>query len=218
MLYRRKRKKGRIVFAICLLLLLVGFTYGYISNNKPLNKPDNISELDDNNDKDVRKVNENKVVEDSKREDDETGKGDVLERGNKVKVDSEIVFNTYYVKTGGIDTKKTRIPITMSGATLNEFREYIEDNYGDWSLRSISVESASLFKQIDGYQPNHFIIQNMDGYIAIYKINEAGEKELYEKTEISISTLSEIDKKKLDKGIFLKSLEEVYSVIEDYSS
>ena len=96
--YRRKRKKGRIVFAICLLLLLVGFTYGYISNNKPLNKPDNISELADNNEKDVRKVNENKVVEDSKREDDETGKGDILERGNKVKVDSEIVFNTYYVK------------------------------------------------------------------------------------------------------------------------
>jgi len=229
MFYKKKRKRGRLVLSICILLLLAGFTYGYISNSKPQNKPNNISSLTENKKTEINnKLKTEKDKEEDKEKDTEESTSqedtDVAAQREEnstlgiVNENSQIIFNTYYVKTGEVDTKKTNIPINIVGATLNEFKSYIESNYSDWKIRSVSTESASLFKQIDGYKPNNYIIQSKDGYIVIYKINESGEKELYEKTNISTSTLSETDKKKLEKGIFVKTLEDVYNIIEDYSS
>ena len=45
MFYQKKKKRGRVVLAICVLLLLAGFTYGYMSNKQPQEKPHNIAEL-----------------------------------------------------------------------------------------------------------------------------------------------------------------------------
>lgn len=224
MFYKKKRKTGRVVVLLCVLLLFAGFTYGYMANNKPLdkqplNKPQDISKL----------PKKNYISKTNTESDGKTGEEDISETAQnddnkpdetlkEVNEESEIVLNTQYLKTGKIDTKKVKIPITVVGASLNEFKAYIESNYSDWIIKSISTKSASLFKQVNGYNPNYFIIQNEDGYIAVYKINEAGEKELYEATDISISTLSEMDKKKLDEGITAKSLEELYKIMEDYSS
>lgn len=219
MFYKKKKKTGRVVVLLCVLLLFAGFTYGYMANNKPLNRPQDISKLPKNND--IIKNNpigNKKINEGAIDEIAQNGEKGINETLKEVNEESEIVFNTHYLKTGKIDTRKIKIPITVVGASLNEFKSYVESNYSDWKIKSISTRSASLFKQVDGYNPNYFIIQNKDGYIAVYKINEAGEKELYEVTDISISTLSEMDKKKLDEGIIAKSLEELYKIIEDYSS
>lgn len=223
MYYKKRKNRGGIVFVVCILLLLAGFTYGYISSNKTLNKPQDISKIEDNtktekdNPTTNNKVNEKIQNEDTSevvKNDDDANPDSIGE----VNEDSEIVFNTYYVKTGDVDTKKAKIPVKVIGANLKEFKEYIEKNYEGWKLRSISTESASLFRQVDGYNPNYYFIQNKDGYIAVYKINESGEKVLYEETDISISTLSETDKKKLNEGILAKSKEELFRIIEDYSS
>lgn len=219
MFYKKKKKTGRIVVLLCVILLFAGFTYGYMANNKPLNRPQDISKLPKidgrvkNNPKGNDTVNQGDIDETPK-----SGEKDIHETLKEVNEESEIVFNTYYLKTGKIETKKIKIPITVVGASLNEFKSYIESNYSDWKINSISTRAASLFKQVDAYNPNYFIIQNKDGYIAVYKINGVGEKELYEETDISISILSEMDKKKLDEGIIAKSLEELYKIIEDYSS
>lgn len=207
---------------VCILLLFAGFTYGYISNNKKLNRPQNISKTEDNS-----KIDKNNPTNNKNNEDLQGEAADIVIKNDEDKItnpneevneDSEIVFNTYYAKTGEVETKKAKIPVNVIGVNLNEFREYIESNYENWQLRSISTESASLFREVDGYNPNYYFVQNKDGYIVVYKIDESGKKVLYEETDISISTLSETDKEKLNKGILAKSQEELYRIIEDYSS
>jgi hypothetical protein len=210
---------------VCAILLFASFTYGYISNNKPLNKPQNIIQSTEENNINKKYPIDNKEGGGNKKikkegineysKNNESNVNDCLKEVNE---NSKIVFNTYYSKTGKMDTKQIDIPITIVGASLDEFKSYIKTNYSDWKINSISTKSASLFKEVDGYNPDYFIVQNKNGYITVYKINKAGEKELYEETDISISTLSEMDKKKLNEGIIAKDEEELYRIIEDYSS
>jgi hypothetical protein len=222
-LYKKKRKTGRVVVLLCGILLFAGFTYGYMSNNKPLNKPQNTSKLplSSNNNypgSNIKTRDDEKVNNEDSQETIENKEANINETMKVVNEESKIVFNTLYLKTGKTDTKKVEIPVTIVGANLNQFKEYIEDNYRDWEIKGVSLRTASLYKEIDGYNPNYFIIQNKDGYIAVYKINKEGKKEVYEVTDISISTLSEMDKLKLDKGIIAKNLEELYRIIEGYSN
>ncbi|SHK24044.1 BofC C-terminal domain-containing protein [Paramaledivibacter caminithermalis] len=225
MFYRKKKNRSRIVVLVCAILLFASFTYGYISNNKPLNKPQNIIQSTEENNINKKYPIDNKEGGGNKKikkegineysKNNESNVNDCLKEVNE---NSKIVFNTYYSKTGKMDTKQIDIPITIVGASLDEFKSYIKTNYSDWKINSISTKSASLFKEVDGYNPDYFIVQNKNGYITVYKINKAGEKELYEETDISISTLSEMDKKKLNEGIIAKDEEELYRIIEDYSS
>ncbi|WP_432665407.1 BofC C-terminal domain-containing protein [Wukongibacter baidiensis] len=222
MFYKKKRKRGRVVFLVCMLLIFAGFTYGYVSNNKPQVKPNpnDITKISDKDKINKEKDTGNKKGTESNTTDEVAQNGiensnDIMDKVNK---ETNIMLKTYYSKTGEMDTKKIQIPITIVGASLNEFKSYIESNYSDWKIRSVSTKSASLFKQVEGYKPNSFVIQSNDGYVVIYRINEAGEKEVYEKTSISLSLLSETDKRKMEDGITVRSLDDVYNIIEDYSS
>lgn len=224
MFYNKRKKRGRVVLLTCILLIFAGLTYGYVSNNEPQVKPNpnNIRKLPEKgkiNNEPVKKPNDEDLEQlGMNSEAAQNGVEEAVDTIAKVDEESNIILRTYYTKTGEIDTKKIGIPITIVGASLNEFKSYIESNYSDWVIREVSTKSASLFKQVDGYKPDNFIIQNKDGYIVIYKINQSGEKEIYEKTNISLSTLSETDKRKLEAGITVKTLDDVYNIIEDYSS
>lgn len=224
MFYQKKKRRGRAVLLVCALLIFAGFTYGYVSNNKPQIKPtpSDVSKLPEKDkiDKDGEKDTINKNTEESDTT-NEVGQNDVEEPKHivdTVNEDSNIILKTHYLKTGEIDTQKVRIPITIVGASLNEFKSYIESNYGEWNIRSVSTKSASLFKEVEGYKPNSFIVQSDEGYVAVFRINESGEKEVYEKTNISMSILSDADKRKMEEGITVRSLDDVYNIIEDYSS
>jgi len=219
--YKKRKKRGRVVLLVCVMLIFAGFTYGYVSNNKPQIKPNpnDISKSPEiNNERENNTGNKKGRESNTANEVTQNNVENAMETIDKVNKDSDIILKTYYAKTGEMDTKKIRIPITIVGASLNEFKSYIESNYSDWKIRSVSTKSASLFKQIEGYKPNSFIIQSNEGYIVIYRINESGEKEVYEKTSISLSILSDADKRKMEEGITVKSLDDVYNIIEDYSS
>lgn len=225
MFYQKKKRRGRAILAICVLLLFAGFTYGYMSNKQPQERPNNIAELSSNDKLETNNPVEpveadggKKNVDAEQEETDAESQGQDADLIDKVNDGTQIILNTHYLKTRETDTKKIKTPITLIGATLSEFEAYIKGNYKGWKVKALSANAASLYKEVDGYKPDSFIIQSKDGYIVIYKINKSGEKELYEETGISLSTLSETDKKKLDEGIYLKTIEDVYNIIEDYSS
>jgi len=228
MYYQRKKKKGRIVALFSIMLTFVALTYGYISNqNKPIEKPSDIPE------KDMIKNDDRILSQNTQNDEDAIDNIEKWEKNNQEALgentsiqdpiditndETQIILNTLYKQTGEIQKSISKVPITLAGITLDEFKEYIEKNYSDWKIKNISTVAAELFKEKDGLAPGHYIMQNKDGYIVIYKINELGEKELFEETDISLSVLSEADKNKLNKGIILKSLDEVMNIIEDYSS
>lgn len=228
MYYRRRKKKGRLIVAVCSLILFIGLVYGYVTNNnEPLNKPyegENTPESNiENNKKNSINAKQNtqeqtSQIEETSKEDTNIIESQERDTFNIVNKDTEIIFNTYFKKTGELETKKTKVPITLVGLQLDEFKNYIEENYSNWKIKNISTKSVALFIEKEGFVPNTYIVQNKDGYIVIYKINDSGEKVLYEETDIPISIMSEIDKRKLKEGIVVKNLDEAYKIVEDYSS
>ncbi len=221
MYYRRKRNKGKIIALSCCLLLFIGLVYGYLSNDKePLGMPYGIEEenkgIEEN---EVAKSNtdDNEARETSHENDDIVDSQETSD-DNLVSKNTQIIFNTYYTKTGDMIVSKVNVPVTLVGIRLSEFKNYIEDYYSTWKIRSISPGAVTLFQEKNGYTPNHFIIQEKEGFIVVYKINDNGEKILHYETDISLSLFNEIDRKKLTEGIVVKNFDDALSIIQDYSS
>lgn len=226
MYYRRKRNKGKNIVVFCLLLLIASLTYGYFMNQKePLTKPNEMEEnLSSKESESVRKEEPEELDEkDNISETSQSQEEDIVDsqegsRYNLITKDTEIIFNTYYKDSGDMTTVKTKVPVTIVGLDLREFKSYIEDYYDKWVIKSISTDAVTLFQEREGYAPNQFIVQERNGLIVIYKIDESGKKILHYETDISVSRFNEIDRKKLEKGIVVKSFDDALSIIQDYSS
>lgn len=229
MYYRRKRNRGRIIALSCFLLLFAGLVYGYLSNNKePLSKPygieeENIKEpLEDKSREKDQEISENNLEEseaqETSRENDDIVDSQETSDSNLTSPNTQIIFNTYYTKTGDMVVSKRDLPVTLVGLRLSEFKDYIDDYYSEWKIKSISPQEVTLFQEKDSYTPNQFIIQEKDGYIAVYRINDQGEKILHYETDIALSLFNEIDRRKLKEGIVVKNFDEALSIIQDYSS
>ncbi|MFA7412600.1 MAG: BofC C-terminal domain-containing protein, partial [Tissierellaceae bacterium] len=66
---------------------------------------------------------------------------------------------------------------------------------------------------------NHYVIGEKDGNIAIYRIDENGERKLETFfPDYPISLLMEIDQNKLIEGIVIDSQEELSDVLENFIS
>ena len=76
-----------------------------------------------------------------------------------------------------------------------------------------TLESAAAGTQEGGY--GLFYLKEADGYVMVY---ERDKKTLYEPTSILVSMLPENLRRQIAEGKFLKSQEELYSFLENYSS
>ncbi len=238
MYYRRRKSKKRLIVMFSGVLLFIALLYGYMSNNKPLERPENVE----------GKIHERKVAEENSKNNlientKEVDNQDIEERGNEgnenegdeenntiednndnqdytplVTENTEIIFDTLYTQTGEIERNRVKAPVTLVGTDLSDFKEYIENNYSSWKIKNISTKSVALYREKEGLTPNTYILKDKDGYIVVYKINSSGKEELVEETDISTTNLPEADKAKLNKGMKVKTLDEVESLIQDYSS
>ena len=73
-----------------------------------------------------------------------------------------------------------------------------------------------MYREYDTECGEHYIVRNKDGKIAIYRINENNEEELYEETEIAIDYLTETDKVNIQNGIRVNGNENLNQLIEDF--
>ncbi len=227
MYYRRRKNKKRLIVLVSSILMFIALGYGYVSNDKPLEKPGELG----------NKISEEDIVKDEEDISDlinntkEVDNQGIEKEGNEkeeaednqisttiVTENTEIVFDTYYNQTGEINRNSIKVPTPIIGMTLSEFRDYIESNYSDWRIKNISTKSVVLYKEKNSLMPNTYLIKNNEGYITIYKVNDDGEIEIFDETDISVNNLPNTDRTKLNKGIYVKTLEEVESLIEDYSS
>ena len=60
------------------------------------------------------------------------------------------------------------------------------------------------------------MLRDHDGIIAIYQINENGEEELLDETEISTEYLTQTDLIEIQNGLKINGLEELNKILEDY--
>jgi hypothetical protein len=166
---------------------------GQSNNENPLETPQSPEENQDFNTEET--INDNLVTEETK-----------------------LVFKTYYEKSRDTLTKEEKVPVVLIGEPLKNLQEYVASNYAGWSIRGISKDFIELYRVRETLSPNHYIVKEKNGFIAIFQMDDSGNAVLIDQTEIPIFGLGEIDQKKLKEGIPVKNLENVNQILEDYSS
>ena len=99
---------------------------------------------------------------------------------------------------------------------VNKTEEDLKREYPYWQIEKYSSNEIILYKEFNSNCGQHFLVKGDEGKITVYKVNENGEEEVYEKTEISVEYLSETDKIKIMEGIKVNGIEELNQLLEDF--
>lgn len=94
-------------------------------------------------------------------------------------------------------------------------KEFLKDNE-NFVIKTFEHKQVVVLKEIDSNCNEHYLLQSDNGVIVVYKYDENGEKNLYQKTNIGIEYLTDADKEELETGIEVKGENELNSRLEDY--
>lgn len=113
------------------------------------------------------------------------------------------------------------VPKELLGKDEKEIEEYLSEKYPDRNIESIKKNRILLSENViknDTSKANTYSLEDTDGFIALYKYDDKGNKSLIEKTQINISILPKSIQDELKKGIVVNSEEEAYSKLENFGS
>lgn len=198
-----------IIFAIIILGITAGI-YFYLSNSR--NKTANM-----NIQNEVNKVSE-KIEDECTEEYNELNNNkntDILETNSseeKISPNCLITLKKNYNKCG----HTTKEYVDVSSDLVNKTKNDLQNKYEGWEIEKFSPTEISLYKEFDGECGEHYILKEDNGKIVIYRINEEGEEEIYETTEIAVDYLTEDDKENIKNGIKVNGQEELNQLIEDF--
>jgi hypothetical protein len=112
--------------------------------------------------------------------------------------------------------------ISYRSATAEEAglsKEQIESMYSSWAIKEFSPSIVWLCEEVDGYCPNHYIVKEKDGCIAIYRPLEDGQGfYLVHQTNIDTAFLSADIQERIKEGWVVDSLEQVEQLMESWDS
>ncbi len=101
---------------------------------------------------------------------------------------------------------------------VNLTEEELKDNYSGWEVEKFTKEEVILSKKLNSFCGEHYLLIEEEGKVLIYKLDERGNKELKETTEIAFEYLPETDKIILENGIYVYGIEELNKIKEDFES
>lgn len=107
-------------------------------------------------------------------------------------------------------------PISYSDIGLG--RAEFSSKHPDWHIKSFTRDKIVMEKAVNGYCPNHYILQELDGFIAIYQPDTDSNLDIIKHTDISIEYLSPELQYALEEGLAVETLEEIENMIEDIDS
>ena len=98
---------------------------------------------------------------------------------------------------------------------INLTQEELAKNYPDWTIKNFSEDEVVLYKLADGLCDEHFLIEDEDGVVMVYRLDEDYNKNLYEKTDIYTEYLPSQDIERLKKGIYVYTVKDLNSELEN---
>lgn len=125
---------------------------------------------------------------------------------------AKIIFKDYYKSCGHIETVEEK----ASEEVVNLYEQQIREIYSDYELEDFSQEEVSFYKEVDGMCDKHYLLIEEEGYLAIYKLENSGDKTLISKTNISSEYLTETDNVQLKQGMYVYGLDELNRALEDF--
>lgn len=130
----------------------------------------------------------------------------------KITPNTKLVLRKYYEECGHSINEYVEMPSEL----INMTKEELQEQYKDWNINSFSEKEVILIKIVKDFCNEHFILKDLDGYVAIYKIDKNGKETLKEKTTISTKYLTETDKEHLKNEIKIFGIENLNKYIEDF--
>jgi len=89
-----------------------------------------------------------------------------------------------------------RIPISKLGF-FEKSGEELEQRFPDWEIQRFTPNEIVLYKEVNGFCNEHFLLKEEDGYIAIYKLDDNNNAEFFQTTEI----YARVSRKQKDEAI-----------------
>lgn len=132
--------------------------------------------------------------------------------GLKVSPNATMIFEQNYNQCNHKEIKQERVKESI--VNLNELE--VQEMYPDWTIKQFSTDKIMLYKEIEGYCKEHYILKETDGYIGIFKLLENGEEELVEITNISVQYLPETDSLNLKNGLKIYTKDSLNKILEDF--
>ena len=218
-MYRRRKRFPfmTLFFITTFSFILIGFFIGYYKFAP--SREEKIPFAKENNSQE--KINDEKKYSEDFASLDENNEALVTYLENSINQNTKVIYKTFYSECDDSLEEVLAPESTMIGLKEDSLKEYLQSNDSLFSVESFSVDEIVLYQNKNTVCPqhyNHYCITQKDGYIAIYHFKNNGEKVLIETTSIPISILPHVDQEKLRKGIFKKTMEEAYQLLEDYSS
>ena len=141
---------------------------------------------------------------------------------------TKYVLQIYDMKTGETQTQNLNPPAYLVGLNRKEVEDYLtaymsdlplsEYNKGliSYELIRFSSDTVEIKKTYqEDFLPFRFYVVVKDGFVVVYNSDL---KSVYSYTQIEAKNLPEEDRIALSKGIYINSLEDLYSLLESYSS
>jgi hypothetical protein len=137
-------------------------------------------------------------------------------------------LEVYDMKTNTTDIQELNPPAFLVGLTREEILQYITEYMNDmplseynkgllsYELVSFSDYEIKIKKSYnEDFVPFRFYVVVKDGYVVVYNSDL---KSVYSYTHILAVDLPEEDRIDLSQGIYVNSLDELYALLESYSS
>ena len=123
-----------------------------------------------------------------------------------------ITLKVYYNKCQHLIESKQKIEDTEVNLTEEELGE----RFSDWEIQKFTPTEIVLYKEVDEFCNEHYLLKEDNGYIAIYKLDENENETLYETTEIPTEYLPEEDQEKIQNGMKIYTEKELNKTLEDF--
>ena len=130
----------------------------------------------------------------------------------KVTPNTKLVLKKYYSNCNHSINSYVELPKEF----VNLDEDELKRNYPEWKVEKFSKEEVILLKEEEAFCNKHYVIREKEGQVAIYKINNNGEEELKELTNIYTNYLPQNDLLNLKNGIIVYGEEELNKTLEDY--
>lgn len=123
-----------------------------------------------------------------------------------------IILKIYYQKCGHLIETKEKI----KDANVNLTEKELKERFPEWEIQRFTETEIILYKEIDDYCNEHYVLKEKDGNIAIYRLDENNKEELQDITDIPTKYLEDEDLERIKEGIFINTKKELNKTLEDF--
>lgn len=123
-----------------------------------------------------------------------------------------LIKKTYYEACDHLIRKSEDIPQEL----VNKEEQDVKEMFSDWEIEEYSPTQITLYRKESGNCGEHYFVQDHNGVIGIYTIDEYGVKKLKEDTEIATQYLPEEDLQNLKAGVEVIGRTKLVEFLEDY--